>query len=146
MNLNLDSILSLISNPAIAALIAAFLGPMLAGLPWLKPILSFTARLAGYELVPVVTPKAEARMSAKEELDAARVEYQREPCEKTQARYETARDAYAAIGDGTLMEKIKPYLPLIIGGVVLFLVMGKGGGCNKTPAPEVPAVKKVLLQ
>jgi hypothetical protein len=45
-----------------------------------------------------------------------------------------------------LLEKIKPYLPLIIGGVVLFLVMGKGGGCNKTPAPEVPAVKKVLLQ
>lgn len=146
MNLNLDSILSLISNPAIAALIAAFLGPMLAGLPWLKPILSFTARLAGYELIPIVTPKAEARLTAKQELAAAIIEYQQEPCDKTKARYDTARDAYAAIGDGTLMEKLKPYLPLIIGGVVLFLVMGKGGGCNKTPTPEVPAVKKVLLQ
>jgi hypothetical protein len=146
VNLNLDSILSLLSNPLIAGLVAAFLGPMLAGIPWLKPILNFVARLAGYELVPVVTPKAQARRELKATVEKSRQAYAAKPCDATEARYNAAKDEYAAIGDGTLMEKIKPYLPIIIIGVVGFLFMNQGGGCAKKPATTPAAPKTVSLR
>jgi len=60
------------------------------------------------------------------------------------AAYRAKVTEFQAIGDGTIINFIKdnPMILLVIGGVVLFLFMNKGGGGCKKVDPTPPVVNK----
>jgi hypothetical protein len=113
---NIDGILSLLSNPFVAAMLGTLLGPLLSGIPGFKSILTLMAGLAGYELVPKVKPAAKPQVF----------------------KLDDGTTAVFAPSQGLLdqldLSKILPFL--LIGGVV-FLMLSQGGGCK----PKPPAVQ-----
>ena len=142
-NLDLSWIFDLLSNPGIAALVASLLSPLLAGIPWLTPVLNIVARIAGYQLVPIVTPKAQAKQTAAAKLHEAIEASRSDPSEANAVRLAAAQAEHSALQGGILdFVKDNPLILVAIIGGVLFMTMGKG--CNK-PAPT-PAVKQVSLQ
>ena len=62
------------------------------------------------------------------------------------AAYRAKVQQFEAIGDGTIINRIKdnPMILLaIVGGIVFFTMNGKGGGCKKVdPTPAPPVVKQ----
>jgi hypothetical protein len=119
---SIDGLLSLLSNPFVAALLGTLLGPLLSGIPGFKSILTLMAGLAGYDLVPKVKPAAQPQIFTLSD--------------GTQAVFPPRQ----GLLDGLDLSKILPFL--LIGGV-LFLMMSGGGGCGGggcVPKPVVPVV------
>lgn len=141
--IDLKWLIDLISNPAIAAIIGALLGPALAGIPWLVPILNIVARLAGYQLTPIVTPQKQLRDDAALRLKRAIAESQSSPSEENAVRLQAAQAEFAATQGGILdIVKDNPIILIAIVGGILFMTMGRG--CQKpAPTPVPPQTTQV---